>query len=293
MTKNNKNISTTEVEEEWTEVIDAKRSLFSLRLDEVWRYKDLLLMFVRRDFVSVYKQTILGPIWFFIQPLLTTLTFSVIFGKLAKIGTDEIPHLLFYMSGITCWNYFSTCLITVSTTFKDNQGVFGKVYFPRIITPLSIVVSNLIKFGIQFIMFIGFFLYYLFFTDAGVNPNLYMLLMPVLIIIMAGLALGFGMIITSLTTKYRDLAFLLTFGIQLFMYATPVIYPLSTLPEDKQFWLVLNPMTSIIETFKYGFLGKATFDWMHLGYSFIFMLVVLLLGTVIFNKTEQNFMDTV
>ena len=277
----------------WTEVIEPRHSLLDLKLDQVWHYRDLLYMFVKRDFVSVYKQTILGPIWFFIQPLITTITFTIIFGRLAKLSTDGIPHVLFYMSGITLWTYFADSLNKTSTTFRDNQGVFGKVYFPRLITPLSIVTSGLIKFCIQFFMFLCIYFYFLTFTDAPIAPNAYILLTPVLVAMMAGLGLGFGMIITSLTTKYRDLVFLLTFGIQLMMYATPVIYPLSTLPADKQFWLVLNPMTSIIETFKYGFLGKATFDWMNLGYSFGFMCVVLFFGTIIFNRTEKNFMDTV
>lgn len=281
------------IEENWTEVIEPRRSLLDLKLDQVWRYRDLLYMFVKRDFVEVYKQTILGPLWFFIQPLLTTITFTIIFGRLAKISTDGIPHILFYMSGITCWTYFADCLNKTSTTFRDNQGVFGKVYFPRLITPLSIVTSGLIKFGIQLFMFLCIYIYFLFFTDTTIAPNPYILLTPILVLMMAGLGLGFGMIITSLTTKYRDLVFLLTFGIQLMMYATPVIYPLSTLPADKQFWLVLNPMTSIIETFKFGFLGKATFSWLSLGYSFGFMCVALILGTVIFNRTEKNFMDTV
>ncbi len=279
--------------ENWTETIQPRRSMFDLKLGQIWRYRDLLYMFVKRDFVSIYKQTILGPIWFFIQPLLTTITFTVIFGKLAKIGTDGIPHILFYMSGITCWTYFADCLDKTSTTFRDNQGVFGKVYFPRLITPLSIVTSGLIKFGIQFFMFMCIYIYFLFFTDTQIAPNIYILLSPLLVIMIAGLGLGFGMIITSLTTKYRDLVFLLSFGIQLFMYSTPIIYPLSTLPEKYRFWLVLNPMTSIIESFKYGFLGKATFNWLYLAYSFSFMCILLMIGTIIFNKTEKNFMDTI
>ena len=278
---------------QWTEVIEPRRSLLDLRLDQVWKYRDLLYMFVKRDFISVYKQTILGPLWFLIQPLITTLTFTVIFGKLANIGTDGIPHVLFYMSGITCWLYFSDSLNKTATTFRDNQGVFGKVYFPRLITPLSIVLSGLIKFAIQLFMFLCIYFYFLMFTETPISPNLYILLVPLLVVMMAGLGLGFGMIITSLTTKYRDLVFLLTFGVQLMMYATPIIYPLSTLPEDKQFWLVLNPMTSIIETFKYAFLGKATFDWIYLGYSLSFMCIVLLIGIVMFNRTEKSFMDTI
>jgi lipopolysaccharide transport system permease protein len=293
---NNKQGSTTVLEKEeenWTGVIKATRNPFSLHLGQVWAYRDLLYMFVKRDFVEVYKQTILGPLWYIIQPLLMTITFTVIFGNIAKISTDGIPHVLFYMSGITFWNYFSESLVKVSDTFRSNQAIFGKVYFPRLITPLSVVVSNLIKFTIQFLLFLGIYFYYLVFGEVSLNPNLYILLTPILIGAMAGLSLGLGMLITSLTSKYRDLIFLLTFGIQLLMYATPVIYPLSSLSIDYQFWLVLNPMTSIIETFKYGFLGKGIFSWAHLTYSFCFIIIVVLIGAVTFNKTEQNFMDSV
>lgn len=277
----------------WDDIISSRHSLFDLKIKEVIKYKDLLFMLIKRDFVSVYKQTILGPLWFFIQPIITTITFTIIFGNLAGISTDGLPHILFYLAGITCWNYFSACLDKISHVFRDNQHVFGKVYFPRLIVPLSIVVSNLIKFSIQLLLFILILIYYCTFTDANVSVNSYALLFPLLIIILAGLALGFGMIITSLTNKYRDLIFLLTFGIQLMMYMTPVIYPLSSVSESAQFWLVLNPITTIVETFKYGFLGKGTFDVYHLTYSFMFMVIILLIGTVIFNKTEKTFMDTV
>ncbi len=280
-------------EDDWDYIICARHNPLDLKLREVYRYRDLLYMLVKRDFVAVYKQTILGPLWFFIQPLLTTLVFTVIFGRLAQISTDGIPPVLFYLAGITCWNYFASCLTATSTTFRDNQGIFGKVYFPRLVVPLSIVASNLIKFFIQFLMFLGIYFYFLFFTGAPVQPNFHWMLLPLLVFMMAGLALGFGLIITSMTTKYRDLVFLLSFGIQLYMYATPVIYPLSSLPPEKRFWLVLNPMTSIIETFKFGFLGRGTFNWAHLGYSLFFMCCLLLAGVVVFNRTEKNFMDTV
>jgi lipopolysaccharide transport system permease protein len=277
----------------WTEVIESTRPLMSFNLAQVWRYRDLLYMFVRRDFVSQYRQTVLGPIWVLIPPIVTTIMFTIIFGRLANISTDSIPHVLFYMAGITCWTYFADCFSKTATTFRDNQAVFGKVYFPRVIAPLSIVVSGLIKFTIQFGLFIAIYMYFLFFTDAPIKPNYYILLFPLLVITMAILSLGLGMIITSFTTKYRDLIFLLNFGIQLMMYASPVIYPLSTISEDKQFLLVMNPMTAIIETFKYGFLGNATFSWGNLLYTITFSIVILFIGMVVFNRTEQNFMDTV
>lgn len=279
-------------EEHWDVVITPQKSLFELNLREVWQYQDLLLLFVRRDFVAMYKQTILGPLWYFIQPILTTLMFTVVFGRIAKISTDGLPPMLFYLAGITNWNYFSACLGTVARTFTSNQGIFGKVYFPRLVTPLSIVISNMIKYGIQLALFFGFYVYFAL-KGSPAQVNAYALLFPLLVIMLAGLGLGFGLVITSMTTKYRDLVFLLQFGIQLAMYATPVIYPLSQIPEQYQWIAVLNPMTSVIETFKYGFLGQGTFSWAYLGYSFGFMVVLLLAGTIIFNRTEKNFMDTV
>lgn len=282
----------TDEDEDWDIIITPRNSLFDLRLDEVWRYRDLLLLFVRRDFVALYKQTILGPIWYFIQPLFTTLIFTVVFGNLAGISTDGIPPILFYLAGITNWNYFAECLNKTSTTFKDNQNIFGKVYFPRLVVPLSITLSNLIKYGIQFGLFLGFYAYFML-QGSIIEPNSAMLLFPLLVLMLAGLGLGFGLVVTSLTTKYRDLVFLIQFGVQLFMYATPVIYPLSEVPETYRWLSVLNPMTSIIETFKYGFLGQGIFEWSYLLYSLGFTVGILLLGTAIFNKTEKNFMDTV
>jgi lipopolysaccharide transport system permease protein len=278
--------------EKWDDIIVPANNVFKLKLKEVWNYKDLLRLFVRRDIVAQYKQTILGPLWYFIQPLLTTIIFTIIFGRIAKLSTDGVPPMLFYLAGVTNWNYFADCLNKTATTFKDNQQIFGKVYFPRLIVPLSIVSSNLLKYAIQMVMFFGFYIYFLAIGEH-VDPNVYAFLFPVLVLLLAGLGLGFGLIITSYTTKYRDLVFLLTFGVQLAMYATPVIYPLSSLDEKYKFWMNLNPMTSIIETFKYGFLGEGTFTWISLGYSGIFMLVVLFAGIAIFNKTEKNFMDTV
>lgn len=278
--------------EHWDIEITPQKHLLQLNLKEVWRYKDLLALFVRRDIVAQYKQTILGPLWYFIQPLFTTIIFTVIFGRLAGISTDGIPPMLFYLAGITNWNYFADSLNKTATTFKDNQNIFGKVYFPRLVVPLSIVTSNLLKYFIQLVLFFGFYVYFIL-NGTAAQINAYALLFPLLVVILAGLGLGFGLLVTSMTTKYRDLVFLLQFGVQLFMYATPVIYPLSVVPEQYQWLAVLNPMTSVIETFKYGFLGQGTFSWAFLAYSFGFMLLLLLLGTVVFNRTEKNFMDTV
>ena len=280
--------------EQWTDIIRPQTQLFDFRLREVWRYRDLLMLLVRRDFVSTYKQTILGPIWFFLQPVLTTLVFTLIFGRIAKLSPTGVPMMLFYVAGITLWNYFSDCITRTSTVFKDNAAIFGKVYFPRLVMPLSIVVSNLVKLGIQFILFLCFWVYYLI-TTSEVHPNMYMLLTPLLIFIMGGLGLGFGMVISAMTTKYRDLVFLLTFGVQLLMYATPVIQPLSHI-GPKYHWLILaNPMSPVIETFRYAFLGSASgsFSWGYLAYSTGFTIILLLLGVMVFNKVEKSFMDTV
>lgn len=278
--------------ENWDDIISPRHNLFRLNLREVWKYRDLLRMFVKRDFVTFYKQTILGPIWFFIQPIFTTVIYTFVFGNLAGISTDEVPPVLFYMAGITCWNYFADSLNKTATTFTTNQQIFGKVYFPRLVVPLSIITSNLMKFGIQLVLFLALFAYFLL-TGAPVQPNEAILLLPYLIIMMALLGLGLGLIITSLTTKYRDLTFLLQFGVQLLMYGTPVIYPLSTVPEKYQWLVQINPMTTVIETFKYAFLGKGYFSWSYLGLSSIGILVLLMVGILIFNKTEKNFMDTV
>jgi lipopolysaccharide transport system permease protein len=280
-------------QDRWDIVIEPSRSLFQLRLKEVWRYRDLLTLFVRRDFVSNYKQTVLGPLWFFIQPIFTTIMFTVVFGRLAGLSTDGIPPLLFYMAGITCWNYFADCLNKTSTTFKDNQGMFGKVYFPRLIVPISVVVTNGLKFLIQFSLFLLVYAYFLLVEKAPIVPNGTLLLLPVLILLLAMLGLGFGIIFTSLTTKYRDLVFLLQFGIQLAMYATPIIYPLSSVPERYRDLALLNPMAPIVEAFRYGFLGGGHFEWASIGYSAGFACVLLLLGMAVFNHTERSFVDTV
>lgn len=276
----------------WTEEIKSQESLFSINLKEVWQYRDLLLMLVKRDYVTFYKQTILGPIWFFIQPALTTLVYVILFGRLAGLSTDGTPQIAFYLAGITIWNYFSESLTKTSTVFKDNAAMMGKVYFPRLIMPLSIVVSALMKFGIQFALFIAAVLYFTF-VEKSIQPNIWILATPYLLLLMASFSLGLGMIFSSLTTKYKDLVFLLTFGIQLFMYATPVVYSMSSIPEKYQ-WLVLaNPLTPIFECFRYGFLGSGSFDPSSLLLSSGITVVVLTLGIVIFNKVEKSFMDTV
>ena len=277
---------------EWDLVIEPQSSLMQLNLIDVWRYRDLLWLLVKRDFVSFYKQTILGPLWFFIQPLFTTIIFTFIFGNLAGLSTDGLPQPLFYMAGITAWNYFADCLTKTSTVFRDNANIFGKVYFPRLIMPLSIVVSNLVRFGVQMLLFFMMIGYYAY-TGAIFHLNAYVLLFPILVLMMALLGLGLGLIITALTTKYRDLAFLITFGVQLMMYATTVIYPLSAAPAAYKWVIELNPMTGIIEAFRYGFLGEGSLTFQTMGYSIAYTLIALVLGVIIFNKTEKTFVDTV
>lgn len=281
-----------EKDQEWDLVIEGQNSLFDLKLKDVWHYRDLLVLFVKRDFISFYKQTILGPLWFFIQPLFTTIIYTFIFGNLASISTDGLPQPLFYLAGITAWNYFADCLTKTSTVFKDNSNIFGKVYFPRLILPLSIVASNMVRFAVQMILFFIMMGYYLG-HGAAFAPTWTMLMFPVLVLLMALLGLGLGLIITALTTKYRDLAFLVTFGVQLLMYTTTVIYPLSATPEKFKLFIELNPMTGIIEAFRYSFLGKGEFSTWSIGYSAIVTFIVLFLGILIFNKTEKTFVDTV
>ncbi|MDB5117660.1 MAG: lipopolysaccharide transport system permease protein [Mucilaginibacter sp.] len=279
----------------WDTEIKPQNNLFDLQLKEVWHYRDLLILLVRRDFVSFYKQTILGPLWFFIQPLFTTIIYTFVFGNLAAIPTDGLPQPLFYLAGITAWNYFADCLIKTSTVFTANAELFGKVYFPRLIVPLSIVVSNLIRLGVQIFLFLIIMIIY-WSKGAAFHSNSYLLLLPLLLLLMAMLGLGLGMIISALTTKYRDLSFLITFGVQLMMYLTTVIYPLSIVrnkyPHYK--WLVeYNPMTAIIEAFRYGFLGRGTFNMLSLGITTAITIFILLIGVLIFNRVERNFIDTV
>ena len=278
---------------DYTTIIKPKGKLFEIDFKEIWRYRDLLVMFIKRDIVTQYKQTILGPTWYFIQPALTTIMYMVVFGGIAGISTDGLPQPLFYLAGIVLWQYFSECLNKTSATFTQNQHIFGKVYFPRLISPLSNVLSNLVRMSIQFLLFLIVYVYYVA-VGVDVIPNMYALLLPLLIVMLAGLSLGFGIIISSMTTKYRDLTILFTFIVQLWMYATPVIYPLSTITNDKIRMLMgINPLTSIFEAFKYGMLGVGQFSWGGLGYSFGFMVVLLLVGVVVFNKVQRSFMDTV
>jgi lipopolysaccharide transport system permease protein len=283
---------TTMPEQEWDLKIKPRDNLFNFYLKDVWAYRDLLLLLVRRDFVSFYKQTILGPLWFFVQPLLTTLMFTMVFGRMGGFSTDGLPGPLFYMAGITAWNYFADCLTKTSTVFKDNANIFGKVYFPRLIMPLSIVVSNLVRFGVQFLLFLIVMVCYAF-KGAHFQPTWAICLFPLVILLMALMGLGAGMLISAMTTKYRDLAFLLTFGVQLLMYATTVIYPLSAASEKYKWLIAANPMTPLIETFRFAFLGKGTFSWFSLGSSLVLTIVLLLSGIVIFNKVEKTFVDTV
>ncbi len=279
---------------QWTEVIKPQNSLLSVDFKEIWRYRDLWSMFVKRDIITQYKQTILGPLWFFIQPIITTVMYMVVFGGIAGIPTDGIPQPLFYLSGICLWQYFADCLNKTSNTFISNSGIFGKVYFPRLIVPLSTVTSSLVRLGIQFLLFIAVYLYYLAFTDVQLAPNFYLLLLPVLIVILAGLSLGFGILFSSMTTKYRDLTLLLSFFVQLWMYATPIIYPLNTITNEKlRFIMTLNPLTPVVETLKFGVFGAGSFSWWSLGYSFGFMAVLLAIGIVVFNRVQRSFMDTV
>ena len=277
----------------WDTIIEPKSKLFDLKVKEIIKYKDLLFLFVRRDIVAQYKQTILGPLWYFIQPLLTTITFTVIFGNIAKISTDGLPQVLFYMAGVTCWRYFSDSLSKTSDTFTKNASIFGKVYFPRAIMPVSVTITNLITFGIQLLLFLAFLIYYKFFTDFTGGLQVELLLFPILVLIMMLLGLGFGFVLSALTTKYRDLKFLIAFGVQLLMYATPVIYPISTIPEQYKIFIQANPMTPIIESFRFMFLGTGNLDYMHLAYAALFAIVLFILGLAIFNRTEKNFMDTV
>jgi lipopolysaccharide transport system permease protein len=284
---------------EWDLEIKPQSHLLDINLREVWKYRDLLWMFVKRDFTAQYKQAILGPLWHFIQPLFTTIVFLVVFTNIAKISTDGVPPVLFYMSGITIWNYFSSCLNATSNTFVANAGIFGKVYFPRLVIPLSTVMSNIVKFGIQFLLLLAAMLWYKITASTTSTPSTpstasTLILIPTIIIIMAGLGLGLGIIISSMTTKYRDLTVLIGFAVQLLMYATPVVYPLSTITSEKlRFWITLNPLTPLVEAFRYAMLGVGSFDAASFGYSIGFMIVTLFIGLLIFSKVEKTFMDTV
>ena len=280
------------MEKNWTTIIKPKTGWFDINLKELIQYKDLIVMFVKRDFKTMYKQTILGPLWIIINPLLTTLMFTVVFGNIANISTDGMPQIVFYMLGTTVWTYFSSCLTKTSSTFTGNAAIFGKVYFPRLVTPISTVISGLINFGVQFLMFLGFMAYFMI-KGSPIEPNLWILITPLLLVQLAALALGFGIIISSMTTKYRDLAVLVTFGVQLWMYATPVVYPASQIGGKLKTLMMLNPVSPIVESFRYAFLGSGSIPWNYLGISVVTTLVVLFAGVVLFSRVEKTFMDTV
>ena len=277
--------------ENWSHIIQPKNTWFEINFREIWEYRDLIFIFVKRDIVSTNKQTVLGPLWFFLAPLFTVFIYTFVFNGIAGISTDGIPAPLFYLAGTTLWNYFQSCFMATTTTFSSNASLFGKVYFPRLVSPISTVISNLLKFFIQFGMFLCLWSYYYY--KGEVHINTVVLFFPILILLLAGISLGLGIIISSMTTKYRDLSYFISFGITLLMYVTPVIYPLSSIPSKFKFFIEYNPIAPIIEAFRYGFMGKGAFSLFDLGYSFIVMVVLLLIGTVLFNRTEKTFMDTV
>ncbi len=282
--------------EEWTEVISPANNLLDLRLNEVWRYRDLILLFVKRDLIAQYKQTVLGPVWNVVQPVLTTLMFLILFNKIANIKTDPLPPVLFYISSITIWNYFSTCFTATSTTFVTNAGIFGKVYFPRLALPLSVVISNMARFGIQFGLVLVVMIYYAIVRRFPIELGWHMLLIPVITVIMAAMGLGLGIIISSLTTKYRDFTILVNFGVQLLMYVTPVAYPLLYLAQKRHElynFIKWNPLSPLIEGFRYALFGTGIFSWRYFLYSIVVAFICLIIGVVLFNKVERTFMDTV
>lgn len=280
------------LKKDFTTVLRPKSGWFEVNIAELWHYRDLIGLFVWRDFVSVYKQTILGPLWYIIQPLLTTVVFTVVFGKVAKLSTDGLPPFLFYLSGVIAWRYFADCLNNTSNTFVSNAHIFGKVYFPRLTVPVSVVISNLIAFGIQFILFLVFFIYY-WKNSSVIHPQLALLLLPILIIQMAALGLGFGIIVSSMTTRYRDLTYLVGFGVQLWMYVTPVVYPASSLPDKWRFILILNPMAPVIEAFRYAFLGTGSINIQSWLISLAITACILFSGVILFSRVEKSFMDTI
>jgi lipopolysaccharide transport system permease protein len=280
-------------EKDWDLIIKPRTPLLQLELKEVWQYRDLLLLMVKRDITTVYKQTILGPLWFFLQPILTTFIFTLVFSEIAGLSTGKIPAVLFYLSGLIIWNFFSETLLNTSKTFTENAAIFGKVYFPRLIMPLAKVISGFLKFLIQFGLFLLVLSFFILIKGLPIALNESLLLLPILFVLMAGLGLGAGIVLSSLTTKYRDLVFLITFGVQLMMYATPVIIPLTDVPLRYQWIMKLNPMTSVIETFRYAFLSSGGLDKEGLLYSFVFTIILLFVGIVVFNKVEKSFIDTV
>ena len=285
-------MKSTDIDSNWTMEIRSRSGWFDINLSELWQYRDLIMLFVQRDFIAYYKQTVLGPLWFILQPLFTTVVFTIIFSSIAHIPTDGFPPFLFYLSGTIAWTYFATCMTKTSNTFMANAGIFGKVYFPRLVVPISIVISNLISFAIQFGLFLIFLLWF-YLNGSTIQPNIWILLTPLLLVQMAALGLGMGILISSLTTKYRDLALAFGFGVQLWMYATPVVYPLSQIPAQWQWLFALNPMTAIVETFRYAFLGSGAIQSWMLGVSLGMTILVLILGIVLFSRVEKNFMDII
>lgn len=280
-------------EENWSLVIEPQSEWWDLNLKELWGYRDLILIFVRRDIVAVYKQTVLGPLWFFLAPIFTVIAYNFVFSSIAGMSTDGIPGPVFYLSGTTLWGYFSSCFTATSNTFVNNAAIFGKVYFPRLVAPISIVLSSLFKFGVQMLMFMGFIAYYMIFTDANIHFTSYIYLFPLLVIMMGGLSLGVGIILSAMTTKYRDLKNFVGFGVTLLMYASPVIYPISAVPETYSWFIRYNPIAPIIEAFRLGFTGSGTVTMMDLAYSGVFTVIVLVIGAVMFHRVERTFMDTV
>lgn len=280
-------------EQNWTMEIKPTKSWFDIGLGDVWNYRDLLWLFVKRDIVTVYQQTILGVFWFFIPPVLTTITYLVIFSEVAKIPTNDSPPVLFYLSGIVIWSYFAECFNRTSATFSSNAGIFGKVYFPRLVVPMSTVISSLFKFGVQFLLFLLIFGFYFIKYPGTLQVGLSIFLLPYLLLLMAVIGMGTGMIFSSLTTKYRDFTFLIGFGMQLLMYATPVIYPTSFIPERFRIYSLINPLSSIVETFRYIFLHAGSIPWNGLAYSSIFAFLSLVIGIFVFSKVERSFMDTI
>lgn len=278
--------------EQWDLIIKPKNGWFDIDLRELWRYRDLISMFIMRDFVTVYKQTILGPLWYIIQPLFTTVVFTIIFGKVAKISTDSLPPFLFYMSGNVVWGYFAATLTSTSNTFNSNAHIFGKVYFPRLTVPLATVLVNFLQFFIQLALFLAFYLYF-YLAGAPVQPTAWLLLLPLLMVQMALLCLGLGILLSSMTTKYKDLRFAMTFLIQLWMYATPVVYPLSQIPDWLLPWYVLNPMVAIVESFRRMFFGTSAVQLSQIGLSWLMTLFILFIGVVLFSRIEKTFTDTI
>ncbi len=285
--------TTIKTERKWIEIITPKSNICSINVKEIWDYRDLLLIWMRRDILAVYKQTILGPLWFVVQPILTTIVYIVIFSRVAKLSTTSLPPALFYLSGIIVWSYFAECITKTATFFKDSSAVLSKVYFPRLIIPLSLVLTNLVKFSIQFVLFVIVYLFF-FFTTHSFSANEYILLFPLLILLIAGLGLASGMIISSLTIRYKDFVHLITFGVQLLMFTTSVFFPVTSI-EDRFYRTVMlaNPMTGIIEAFRYGFTGVGYFKWDILAYDTVFMLLLLMISVVLFNMVEKDFVDNI